>query len=133
MRKLCAIFVGQIDILRAVGNLAVNGRTLFAPTKIYIIIVFYQYIYVGERRNFFVSGTAPSTSRHSRSFQSQTVLFIKRHKKKDDPKSSFFISIPLKGSFSLQCADSIRPCKHHHMPCSQASRKIAVLSFAPIS
>jgi hypothetical protein len=54
VRKLCAIFVGRIDILRAVGNLAVNGRTLFAPTKIYIIIVFYQYIYVGERRNFFV-------------------------------------------------------------------------------
>ncbi|WP_287287675.1 hypothetical protein, partial [Ruminococcus sp.] len=54
VRKLCAIFVGRIDILRAVGNLAVNGPTLFAPTKIYIIIVFYQYIYVGERRNFFV-------------------------------------------------------------------------------
>ncbi|WP_410065130.1 hypothetical protein, partial [Ruminococcus sp.] len=33
VRKLCAIFVGRIDILRAVGNLAVNGRTLFAPTK----------------------------------------------------------------------------------------------------
>ena len=41
MRKLCAIFVGRIDILRAVGNLAVNGRTLFAPTKKHIRVPFF--------------------------------------------------------------------------------------------
>ena len=43
VRKLCAIFVGRIDILRAVGNLAVNGRTLFAPTKNISVVCFFIY------------------------------------------------------------------------------------------
>lgn len=121
MRKLCAIFVGRIDILRAVDNLAVNGRTLFAPTKKHIRVPLFYLSHHSCRATF------------GRPFLPQTFCVYQIPKKGRHVKSSFFISIPLKGSFSLQCADSIRPCKHHHMPCSQASRKIAVLSFAPIS